>query len=243
MARQSRHGAPAFLLTRPEAQAARLADDLRARFGPHLRIVISPLMAPVFLAPHLPHLDWTGVLFTSANGVEGARRQSLLTGGRAWCVGDATAAAAAAAGYDAKSAGGDAGDLSDLVLRSGAAGPLLHVRGQEVTGQLAQRLNSAGIETHEAVIYRQESLPLSAGARAVLAEDILVIAPLYSPRTARLLSQELQAVPPVARLSVAAISPAAARSFTFMPRQLSVAINPDGESVLDAIAGLLATAS
>ena len=242
MARQSRHGAPVILLTRPEAQAARLADDLRARLGPDLRIVISPLMAPVFLAPDLPRRDWTGLLFTSANGVEGAGRISLLTGGRAWCVGDATAAAAAVAGYQAQSAGGNARDLAELVIQSGAAGPMLHVRGQEVTGHLAKMLNSAGIETHETLVYRQDALPLSAEARALLAGDNPVIAPLYSPRTARLLSQELLAIPPVARLSVAAISPAAARSVTFTPWQLSVAARPDGEAMLDAVAGLLATA-
>ncbi len=243
MARQSRHGAPAFLLTRPAAQSAGLAKDLRARFGRDLRIVQSPLMAPVFLTPNPPRRDWTGVLFTSASGVEGARRLSLLPGGFAWCVGDATAAAAWAAGYHAHSAGGDAQALADFVLRSGAPGPLLHVRGQEVSGNLAQALNSAGLETQEAIVYRQDDLPLSREARDLLAEDIPVIAPVYSPRTARLLSQQLLADPPVARLSIAAISPAAARSLTFTPPRLSVALRPDGEAMLDAVAGLLATAS
>lgn len=243
MARQSRHGAPAFLLTRPAAQSARLAEDLRARFGPDLRIVHSPLMVPVFLSPDLPRRDWTGLLFTSASGVEGARRLSLLAGGSAWCVGDATTAAAAAAGYQPHSAGGDAQALADLVLRSGLRGPLLHVRGQEVSGDLAQTLNSAGLETQETIVYRQDALPLSPEARDLLTEDIPVIAPIYSPRTARLLSQQLLANPPVARLSIAAISLAAARSLTFSPPHLSVALRPDGEAMLDAVAGLLATAS
>ncbi|MCF1708247.1 uroporphyrinogen-III synthase [Tabrizicola sp. J26] len=243
MARQSRHGAPVFLLTRPKAQAARLADDFRARFGPDLRIVISPLIEPIFLAPDLPQRDWAGVLFTSGNGVEGARRLSMAPGRQAWCVGDATARAAAAAGYRAQSAGGDARDLADLVLRSGAHGPLLHARGDEVSGQLAEILQSAGIETHEAIVYRQETVHLSAEARALLAEDGPVIAPVYSPRTARLLSHEVEAIPPTAPLLVAAISRATARSLTFAPQHLVVATRPDGDAMLDAVAGLLATVS
>ena len=46
--------AQSFLLTRPAAASARFAKALHESFGAQARVVISPLMVPVFLKPALP---------------------------------------------------------------------------------------------------------------------------------------------------------------------------------------------
>ena len=157
MARQSRRvPPPTFLLTRPAAQSDRFAEQLQARFGPGIRIVSSPLLVPRFLSVALPDGGWRGVIFTSETGVAAFRRLSAGRGMPAWCVGDRTTHAATLAGFDARSADGDAYDLLALLVASGVTGPLLHAHGRDVANLLSDSLNSAGIETIEAVIYAQE---------------------------------------------------------------------------------------
>src|SRR5690606_9859177 len=72
MASQSRQP---FLLTRPARQGARFAAALRQRFGEGIRLVTSPLLAPLFLRPELPAGAAT-LIFTSETGVEAFRRIS-----------------------------------------------------------------------------------------------------------------------------------------------------------------------
>lgn len=232
MCRQSR---PTLLLTRPAAASRRFADQARAAFGPDLPVLIAPLMVPEFYAPPLPDWQPEGMLFTSETGVEAFGR--LKKGdGPAICVGPRTAEAAAAAGYQAEVVGGDAEGLVRELRARGLPGRWLHARGREAAGQLAERLNDAGMQVTELVVYAQNPLPLSEEALRLFTEmpERLVV-PVFSPRSGRLLVEALGGLRcPGLRLAV--ISQAAARAVAPLgATRIEVAPTPDLEGMLSAL--------
>ncbi len=193
---------PIILLTRPQAQA----EAFRRRLGSGAEVLISPVLEITPLLLGVNPASYAGLIFTSQNAVRAAASQAALAGMQAWAVGRHTAAAARAAGMRVTSANGTADDLVALITRARPAGRLLFLRGEHSRGQVAERLNSAGIETDSEVIYRQEERPLSARALTVLQGERPVIVPLFSPRSARLLSR--QAAGARAPLHLLAMSPA-----------------------------------
>lgn len=240
MVRQSRpHPAPpsAVILTRPMAQSLRFASELMAHL-PGLRPILSPLMVTEFLPFTLPCAP-AALVLTSAVAVEALRQHPVDLPKTAYCVGRRTAAAAADLGLQAQSADGDAEALLALILARRPAPPLLHLHGAETRGSLAERLNSAGIETFSTVVYRQIAQPLCPEARAALVDDHALLLPVFSPRSARLLMAELAALPVRASLHLVAISPETAASLRDCPHaSLTIAAAPDAASMLRAMAWL-----
>lgn len=238
MAKQSSAEAVPVLVTRPRAEAEAFAALLAEKFGTLVRPVVAPLMAVEYLAPSLPQGPFAGVIFTSAAGVAAAVRLGADLPPLAWCVGAKTAARAQSAGFHARSAEGDADALIAAILADPPRGKLLHLRGQDTRGAVAEWLNSAGIETVSAVIYRQAPQPLTPEARALLQGDGLVIVPLFSPRSAALFA----AAAPDARagLHLVAMSDAVAKAARDLPRRtLTRAARPDAGAMLDAVEAAL----
>jgi len=178
------------LVTRPEAVAAPVAEALRAR---GLRVTVEPMLTirPRPAGALDPTGDLAGVqalLFTSANGVRAFAAQTAERNLPVLTVGDATAAAARAAGFDrVESAAGDVHSLADLVRArlDPEAGSLLHVAGSVVAGDLAGLLAADGFRLRRAVLY--EAIPaerLSPAAAAALAEGAFDLVLFFSPRTA-----------------------------------------------------------
>ena len=228
-----------LLLTRPEAQARRFAREAEARLGPFGQVIVAPLMQIVPLEPFPPVPDGAELAFTSENAVAVAAPRLGGTGRRAWCVGDRTAEAARAAGFDAMSAGGDAAALAALIARSGPAGDILHLSGRHQRGDLAAQLAQAGLTARRLPVYDQAARPLPKPARAALDGPAPVLVPLFSPRSAALLSQEI-ARGARAPLLVAALSPAVASAWTGPgPESLEVAERPDADALLAALARLV----
>lgn len=235
---------PTILLTRPAQASDRFALSLRDRFGPEIRIVVSPLLSPLLLSPPLPAGPFRALVFTSETGVAGFRQVSADTGLPAWCVGHRTAAAARDAGFETSSADGDLEALVEEIRKARLTGPLLYARGKDTAGNLQERLLSLNIPVTELVVYEQQATPLTSLAEAILAEDRPVLAPLFSPRTAAFFCAE----PPVqqrhAPLMIAALSPAVAAASSAAGAQQTVcAARPDAAAMLDAIASLLATST
>jgi uroporphyrinogen-III synthase len=236
MPRQSRR---TLLLTRPEAASARFAAQARARFGQELRVVISPVLHPVFLTPETSVDTLGGVIFSSETGVEGFCRAFAARGLPAWCVGPRTAEAARNAGFDSRVAGGDAQALVALLLSERPQGPLLHARGRDTTGNLARDLRMGGLDATEAVVYVQEAQPLSDEARRLLAGRAEVLLPVFSPRSAQLLAAQLDRSTR-APILLAALSPAVARLASALPAlRRETADSPDAGGMLNALARLL----
>src|SRR6478752_6062701 len=147
------------LITRPEREATALAQALGARGH-------SPVIAPLFRLQvlHPPDdfaaslADCQAVLITSANGARALAEASEQRSKPVFAVGDTTAATAEGLGFsNVASAAGDAAALVRERLDP-AAGPLLHISGAEVAGELAPQ----GCEVRRVVLYEArevESLP------------------------------------------------------------------------------------
>ncbi len=240
MARQSTGAGVPVLLTRPEAASRAFAAALEARFGARVRVVVAPLMAPVLLSPPLPEGEFSAVIFTSATGVAAARGRALPK--RAYCVGRETARQALAVGFEAVSADGDAAALVAAVLADPPGGRMLHLRGEETRGDVAERLMAAGVNVCSVVVYRQEAVALTAEAVALLAGTDPVVVPLFSPRSAVLFRE---AVAGGGRgLWLAAMSePVAEVVRDLAPAALEVARRPDAEAMLEAVGRLIESAS
>lgn len=229
---------PLLLLTRPEPASLRFADQARAAFGTGFDVLIAPLMTTVFFHPALPEWQPEGMIFTSETGVAAfAALESRR--GTAICVGPRTAEAAEAAGWQAEVVGGDAEGLVRELTARQLKGRWLHARGREAAGNLAGRLNAAGMEIHELVVYAQDPLPLSKEAADLLMHNPeRLIIPVFSPRSGRLLAEALSDRP-CPRLRLAVISAAAARAVAPLRADwVTIAPTPDLDGMLCALSDL-----
>ena len=174
------------LIPRAEPGAHRTADGIAA-------LGLKPVVAPFLtIRPSTDiALDLAGVqalAFTSANGVRAWANVRAERNLPALCVGDATAAAAREAGFgDTLSAGGDVGDLIQLIRRrlDKASGRIIHVRGSHVTGDLAGSLRDAGFEAEEAAAYEAvAAATLPETAREALEKKQLSVVLFHSSRAA-----------------------------------------------------------
>lgn len=179
------------------------------------------------------------MIVTSQNAVAALAR---LTPGRdlwLWCVGEGTAAEARAAGFTAVAGPGDAPGLARLLARSLPGGRVYYPRGADVAHDMSKLLDSAGIETIEAVVYEQVPIAPTAAARHLMAGSAPVLLPLFSPRAARLVEGAFS--PPRALLRIAAMSAAVARAAApLAAERLVIAGRPDPVAMLDALAVLFA---
>ena len=225
-----------LLLTRPLPASRRFLDQVQAVTGP-VKAVISPLLVIESIDAILPDMSFSGLILTSENGAEAAGRLGLPHGLRAWTVGDRTAQVAQALGYPPISADGDADALVALILASGEAGPLLHLRGEHVRGDVAGRLSAGGVPTSEMVVYRQSAAGLSADARRLVSGAAPVVAPVFSPRTVSILMESGNFLAPLHVVAISAAVAQAARAADCA--SLTVATAPDGAAMVAATVATL----
>jgi len=228
-----------LLMTRPRSASERFAAALEAETGPFARVIVSPLLEIVPRpAPALP--PEAALAFTSENAAALAA-PFAAPGRRAYCVGDRTAEAARAAGFEAVSAGGDAAALAARLAADPPGASIVHLAGAHQRGDLVERLRAAGLPAERVTVYDQAARPLSAEARAALAGRSFVLLPLFSPRSAALASAE--AAGATAPLLLACLSPAIRADWAGPPPAAeTVASGPDATALTAAIARLLAAA-
>ncbi len=195
---------PVVIVTRPEPDGSAFAQAV-ARAG--LRPVLSPVMDIVFKAPGRCDASTApadaersaALAFTSANGVRAFAAQSADRGKPVFAVGDATARAAGAAGFEnVRAAGGDVASLAELIAAAAPAGPVIHVAGSERAGDLAAALKAAGVEARREVLYSAvERQALSPDAAAAIAERTgPIVVALFSPRSAEIFLRQLARAAP-----------------------------------------------
>ena len=212
---------PLLLLTRPEPASRRFAAQA-AHLG--LPVIVAPVLRIVAVAHDVGRLQAArGLVFTSAHAVPAAGPGRCRP---AICVGPATAEAARAAGYDVTEGPGDA--LRMMPLLDELDEGWLHPHGAHV----GKRLPVPGM-----VVYDQLPQPLGAAAHDALAGAGPVILPLFSPRSARLLSDRLDGAR--AALWLVPISPAAADQWQRPYARMIVADQPDATGILRGIEALL----
>lgn len=181
---------PLILLTRPRAQSERFAKDLAGL----AETCIVPLQEIVGTGP-VPELgDIRGLIFTSENAVRFFVAGTATRNLTAWCVGQRTAQAAAAAGMRVEVADGSADALVAQIQSASPASPLLHLHGHHTRGDVAARLTVAGVPTRAAELYDQRAINPDPPI-AELTRGRQVLAPLFSPRSAQLLAHHVAAEP------------------------------------------------
>lgn len=208
------------LLTRPLADAQRFASLL-----PEVRVMIAPILRIAPVDHDVARLAAAaGLVFTSAHAVPaaGAGRGRL-----ALCVGAHTAEVARQAGFDVVEGSGDAKGLLRLIDASPV--PLVYPHGRHVS----QVLPVEGM-----VVYDQVPQPLSQAALQVLAASAPVVMPLFSARSARLLSMAIGA-DVTAPLRLAAISAAALAGWTGPSAPSRLAEQPNAKGMVNAVTYLL----
>ena len=229
------------LITRPRAEAAGLADALASR---GIEAIVEPMLDIHYRDAPAPDLAGVqAILCTSANGARALARLSAERERPVFAVGDSTAGRARAEGFvRVESAGGNVADLARVVrerLRPGD-GPLLHVAGTEIAGDLAGELRTHGFEVERAVLYdARPAAGLSAATVRALASGIVNFALFFSPRTAAIfvgLAQRAglaEALRGVTAFSISAAAEAALAGTSF--RERCIAETPDQRGLLAAL--------
>jgi uroporphyrinogen-III synthase len=233
------------LVTRPREDAESLIAALATR---GVEALVEPLMEIHYQAPEALDLDGIqAILCTSANGVRAVAQASGERGVPLLAVGDATAARGRAEGFrSVESAGGDVGDLARLAgarLRP-RDGPLLHVAGNVVAGDLVGLLRAQGFTIERRVLYEaRAAAALSSAAVDNLRGGAIAFALFFSPRTAAIFAR-LADVAGVtrccARVTALSISGAADAALAGLPwHDRRIAERPNQPALLDALVQVL----
>jgi len=167
-------------ITRAQPDAEQTAANVTARGG---EAIIAPLLQIIPMAYDTNVEGAQALIFTSAAGVRAFPDARRLHAMRVLTVGDATAAAARAAGFDdVRSADGDALALAQLAVETfdPAAGNLVHIRGTHVAGDVAGKLEASGFRVDRRIAYTAAQAPALPEA---LKQELDVVL-LYSARAA-----------------------------------------------------------
>lgn len=232
-----------LLLTRSEAQSRALVKDIETAFPDKTTCIVSPMMAITPMGD-LPDISkFQAVVFTSVNGVN-SFTDLCGSASKCYCVGSRTKQAARAAGLDAVSANGTAAELVALVATElhPEAGPILYIRGEHTTGDIAENLTAQGFTVDQAVLYRQLACELTDAAREALAQGDVQGLPLYSPLTARRFAKIMTENPtwPTQNLTALCISQNGADELRDLNLgRVEIAAQPNGTAMLALIGRFL----
>jgi len=230
---------PTCLITRPEPEASRFAERIRAELG--LTTVVNPMMRYAYPDLSIEIDTYAGVILTSSAALQVLDAADPDRKQHVYAVGAKTGAAAAALGFQVTTGPGDAAGLIDMILRENTQGPLIHLRGQHTRGDVAQLLTESGVKTEEVIVYQQLECDLSDQARRLLSGEAPVILPLFSPRSADIFARSAPFAAPV---HVVAMSNAVAQSAAgFATAAIRVADTPDAAAMLDAVKDVAAQQS
>ncbi len=221
---------PCLLLTRPREASERFLSELIAFTGRDVRAIISPILRIVDIG-ELPDLSsFSTIILSSRHAVSRLGAEGLLQGREVAVVGEGTAQLATSHGAAVVALGQDSRELVEQWRKLTA--PCLYCRGVHSRGALASRLSELGVKTSEVVVYDQRREALSDEAKSFLLSGQHVVAPVFSPRSAELLSAE---IPASASIEVIAISEAGKHAWSG-PGRVTVPKEPNGRFMLQSVA-------
>lgn len=234
------------MVTRPIADAAPLAERLVSKGH---EVIMEPLLSIQMRAHTAIDLsEFQAVLLTSANGARALGENTSDRSATVLCVGAATAEAAQALGFgQVFSADGDVDALAVLALErcNPKGGPLLHIAGSALAGDLAGHLQAEGLVVCRQVLY--DAVPseaLSPEACTAILDGELDAVMLYSPRTAArfaALLEKADLADASRDLNAICLSAAVAEALGDLPlRRKLIASRPNQEAVLDLMGDALA---
>lgn len=223
------------LISRPMEDAKALERALLS-MNPSTKIILAPALAIVPVAYDLQNDVFDAIILTSKHAVPAAAKITSMA--PVLCVGDTTAQMARSFGLRAVSAAGNAKDLVELVQASGAL-RVLYLRGAHVQADMEFELSLAGIETKSVVVYRQDACEFSYEVQQSLLAAVDLLVPVYSARSARIVSRNLNGF--AGQITLVAISKAAANGWSGpKPHHIAYAESPNFEAMVAAIASQLA---
>lgn len=218
-----------LLLTRPKAQSESFWDTCEPRIGGSVRVLISPIVEIVPTQFDIDLDAYKTIVVTSGNAVEILSEK--LDGRSVATVGQRTALRASEFGASSLCLGQDVAEFDSNLGK--IEGPALHVRGVHSRGHLPETAHGLGLAFDECVVYEQSECRLSTDAKRALLQHGVIV-PLFSPRSAALVSQ----VPTSAELIVLAISEGTAQAWRG-EASVIVADNPTASSMLSLIEAVI----
>ena len=217
-----------ILLTRPILQSRDFAHRLVEAGVASQRIHIAPVIEIQPLNAHLNRQDNRTILVTSANAMCFENASSFLSGKDMICIGEKTAAAAVALGGNPIWVGPNV-TAARAHLGAAPVEPILYLRGEHITYDFAQDHP----EIESCTTYRQVAQELPAAIKRDLIGGTLHLLPLFSLRTAQLISDELR---DFASHCVVAISESVADfCVSKNAKQIRVSKTPNGQGMIDEI--------
>lgn len=229
------------LLTRPLEDAQRTARALEDK---GIGTLIAPIMTIRMLETGVISLNGVqAILLTSANGARALAESTAERALPVLAVGDATAREARSFGFErVHSAGGDVHDLARLVTRclEPAGGPLFHVAGRDVAGDLQGLLEADGFTVRRQVLYSSEvAEDLPEQARRALLDAEIDAALFFSPRSAKAFAELVEHSPVAAecaRVIAYCLSEAVAKAIGELTwRDVKVARDPTFDDLLQLV--------
>jgi uroporphyrinogen-III synthase len=233
MAIQAIQQRPIVVLTRPAAQAERFARHLS---DVDADVIWSPIMRILDVAITEDPPKDALLVFSSANAVASMAHDHVLRGRSGYAVGKSTAKALEQLGFNVLAHAPDGLELVSMISDACPNLPLVHLRGDHVAVDIASHLAKIGLNASSLLVYRQEPVGLSDQLTATLSGEVPHLFPLFSARTAILLSRELAKIRCNAPLHLVSISQAVDKSWTGPePASRCHAAHPDAESMIEQI--------
>lgn len=236
------------VLTRPTAESEALARSL-ASHG--IDSIIAPMLSIV--PRDQPEIETDldrvqAVLLTSVNGARALAEATNRRDVSLFVVGDATAVAARSAGFtDVASADGDAAALVALVTDqlTPDAGPLLHISGGHVAGDLEGAFSESAFTYQRMVLYDAvAATDMPENLVSALNDDMVSGVLLFSPRTSSTfvhLAQNGGLAPSLKRVTAYCLSDAvAAAADRALWRNVMVSARPRADALIDSVVADLA---
>ncbi len=186
-----------LLMTRPYSASRRFVGLLPDAVRSKVDVCYAPLIRIAPLTDHISLGDTAALIFTSTNAVDLASTLIQDRSVPVYCVGSATTQAARDAGWTAQFMGTTAEGLIETLTALGPDGPALHLCGVHTRNSIPERLTAAGFKTTSLAIYDQIAEPLTEQAVDALNGSFPVIAPLFSPRTARQFANQTTTCAPI----------------------------------------------
>jgi uroporphyrinogen-III synthase len=178
--------APTILITRPREEAARTAAAFKAR---GFETLIEPMLDVVPVDdPTFSTEDAQAILLTSGNGARALGRTQVPRDMPVFTVGDRTAEEARAQGFTrVEAAGGNVEALAALVTAQldPSGGPLIHISGRDVAGDLEGAVTAKAFTYRRHVLYKAHAAErFSEALTAALRAHTIAGVIFYSARTA-----------------------------------------------------------
>jgi len=230
-----------IVVTRAEPGASATAERLTA-LGHTALLAPMLTIAPIAVSAALD--GFQAVVFTSSNGARAFATQTARRDLPVFCVGDATADAARAAGFSTiHSAGGDLVDLIALVAAraDSAMGPMLHAAGADLAGDLAGALRTHGFAVEVRSYYKavqSTSLPDVLDTALNESPPGLDAVLFHSARAAAAFVKQVKQRSALARIDAVCLSePVADAARAAHWRSVTVAGQPQEEALLLLLPG------